>query len=346
MPGDPDAAAARASGPWPSTPTPTRARRTSARPTLAVHLGPAPAYLSVAAVVGAARRAGAQAVHPGYGFLSENAAFAAACEAAGIAFVGPPPDGHRGDGRQDPGQADRGRGRRAGGARIGRGRPRTTRRWPRAVAEIGFPVLVKPSAGGGGKGMREVHRAEDLADAISAARREARGSFGDGTLLVERLRDRPPAHRDPGPRRRARERDPPGRARVLAAAAAPEDRRGGARRRCWTTRSGRRWAPPRSRRPARSATSGPARWSSSSAADRPDEFFFMEMNTRLQVEHPVTEEVIGLDLVELQLRVAAGRAASRGRRPAAGPRARDRGPDLRRGPGGGLPAHRRPRLRR
>ena len=144
---------------------------------VAVHLGPAPAYLSVDAVVDAARRAGAEAVHPGYGFLSENTAFAAACEAAGIAFVGPPSPaieamGDKIRAKQTVAKAGVPVVPGSDGAGL------DDDALARAVAEIGYPVLVKPSAGGGGKGMREVDRAADLADAITSARREARGASG------------------------------------------------------------------------------------------------------------------------------------------------------------------------
>ena len=136
---------------------------------LAVHLGPAPAYLSVDAVLDAARRAGAQAVHPGYGFLSENTAFAAACEAAGIVFVGPPPAaieamGDKIRAKQTVAKAGVPVVPGSDGAGL------DNDALARAVAEVGYPVLLKPSAGGGGKGMREVHRAEVIASARSAAR--------------------------------------------------------------------------------------------------------------------------------------------------------------------------------
>jgi acetyl-CoA/propionyl-CoA carboxylase, biotin carboxylase, biotin carboxyl carrier protein len=276
---------------------------------LAVHLGPAPAYLSAAAVVGAARRAGAQAVHPGYGFLSENTAFAAACEAAGIAFVGPPSAaieamGDKIRAKQTvakagvpvvPGSDEQS----SDGAAL------DDEALARAVAEIGYPVLLKPSAGGGGKGMREVHRAEDLADAISSARREARGSFGDDTLLAERLVT-DPRHIE---------------IQVLADAHGNAIHLG--ERECSLQRRHQKIieeAPSPLLNETQREAMGAAAVEAARAvgyvgagtvefivgAERPDEFFFMEMNTRLQVEHPVTEEIFGLDLVELQLRVAAG----------------------------------------
>ena len=188
----------------------------------------------------------------------------------------------------------------------------------RAVAEIGYPVLLKPSAGGGGKGMREVHRAEDLGDAISSARREARGSFGDDTLLAERLVT-DPRHIE---------------IQVLADAHGNAIHLG--ERECSLQRRHQKIieeAPSPLLNEAQREAMGAAAVEAARAvgyvgagtvefivgAERPDEFFFMEMNTRLQVEHPVTEEIFGLDLVELQLRVAAGEP-SRGRtggRPAA-----------------------------
>ena len=212
-----------------------------------------------------------------------------------------------------------------------------------AAARVGYPVLLKPSAGGGGKGMRAVHRAGDLADAIASARREARGAFGDDTLLVERLVTTPRHIEIQVLADDARQRDPPRRARVLPAAPAPEDRRGG--------------AVAAARRPEQRAAMGAAACAAARACgytgagtvefivagDRPDQCFFMEMNTRLQVEHPVTEEVTGLDLVELQLRVAAGEplpltqddVVLRGHAIEARVYAED--------PAAGLPAHRRPR---
>jgi acetyl-CoA/propionyl-CoA carboxylase, biotin carboxylase, biotin carboxyl carrier protein len=271
---------------------------------VAVHLGPAPAYLSVDAVVDAARRARAQAVHPGYGFLSENTAFAAACEAAGITFVGPPSSAIEAMGdkiRAKQTVAKAGVPVVPGSAGAGLDDDALAL----AVAEIGYPVLLKPSAGGGGKGMREVHRAEDLAEAITSARRAARGSFGDDTLLVERLVT-DPRHIE---------------IQVLADAHQNAIHLG--ERECSLQRRHQKIieeAPSPLLNEAQRRAMGAAAVEAARAVgyvgagtvefivggDRPDEFFFMEMNTRLQVEHPVTEEIFGLDLVELQLRVAAG----------------------------------------
>ncbi|WP_315772767.1 acetyl/propionyl/methylcrotonyl-CoA carboxylase subunit alpha [Rhodococcoides kroppenstedtii] len=273
----------------------------------AVRLGPASAresYLSIDAVIDAARRSGADAIHPGYGFLSENAEFAAACERAGIVFVGPPTGAIRTMGDKItakkavsafdvpvvPGIAEPGL---------------TDDELVAAAPEIGFPVLIKPSAGGGGKGMHVVESAEALRPALERARREAASSFGDDTLFLERFVLSPrhievqvmaDAHgsvvhlgeRECSLQRRHQKvieeapsplLDEATRARIGEAA-------------CATARS------------VDYVGAGTVEFIVS--ADAPDEFFFMEMNTRLQVEHPVTEEVTGLDLVELQLRVAAG----------------------------------------
>src|SRR5882757_1931280 len=151
---------------------------------VAVRIGPPAAresYLSIERIIDAALRTGAQAVHPGYGFLAENAAFARACAEAGLVFVGPPPAaidamGDKIRAKQTVTAAGVPVVPGAFGADI-----------EHAVAEIGFPVLLKPSAGGGGKGMRLVHSADELAPAIESAQREARNSFGDDTLLAERF---------------------------------------------------------------------------------------------------------------------------------------------------------------
>ncbi|SEO61505.1 acetyl/propionyl/methylcrotonyl-CoA carboxylase subunit alpha [Trujillonella endophytica] len=274
---------------------------------VAVRLGPAPAaesYLSIDRVVEAALRTGAQAVHPGYGFLSENVELATACEAAGIVFVGPPVAAIEA-------MADKIRAKRTVGAAgvpvvPGRTEPGMDDDAVAAAAvEIGFPVLLKPSAGGGGKGMRVVRDPAELPDQIAAARREARGSFGDDTLLVERYI---------GAARHVE-------VQVLGDTHGTVVHLG--ERECSLQRRHQKVieeAPSPLLDPGMRARMGAAAVEVARAvgytgagtvefivdAERPDHFFFLEMNTRLQVEHPVTEAVTGLDLVELQLRVAAG----------------------------------------
>lgn len=273
----------------------------------AVRLGPAEpraSYLDVDAVVRAARVAGADAVHPGYGFLSENADLARACADAGVVFVGPGV-------RALDVMGDKVRAKDhvvAAGVPVIPGvalAAMTDDEVAAAVGRLGYPVLVKPSAGGGGKGMTVVRRAEDLADALVAARRVAAAAFGDDTLLVERLVATPRhievqvladshghvvhlGERECSLQRRHQKvveeapsplLDAATRARIGAAA-------------CDVARS------------VGYVGAGTVEFLVSDEA--PTEFFFMEMNTRLQVEHPVTELVTGLDLVEQQLRVAAG----------------------------------------
>jgi acetyl-CoA/propionyl-CoA carboxylase biotin carboxyl carrier protein len=279
---------------------------------VAVPIGPAPAaqsYLSIERVLEAAARTGAQAIHPGYGFLSENVDFARACEEAGIVFIGPPVAAIEamGDkirakqtvmaagvpvvpGRTEPGMSDDD--------------------VVDAATAVGFPVLLKPSAGGGGKGMRVVRSKEELPDAIAGARREAQSSFGDDTLLVERYvgnsrhievqvlgdahgnvihlgerecslqrRHQKVIEEAPSPLLDTAGRASMGRAAVEAAKAVGYTGAGTVEFIVDADRGGR-------------------------GGDMA--FFFLEMNTRLQVEHPVTEMITGLDLVEQQIRVAAG----------------------------------------
>ena len=274
----------------------------------AVRLGPAPAsesYLNIEAVVGAARSSGADAVHPGYGFLSERAAFAEACAAAGLIFVGPPADaiarmGSKIEARALMEQA---------------GVPVVPGRTPRdqsdagiasAAMDIGMPVLIKASAGGGGKGMRAAHEAKALAEAIPAARREALSAFGDGTLYVERLIPRPrhveiqifaDAHgnavhlfeRECSLQRRHQ--------KIVEESPSPAltplvRRRMGDAAVAATQTAGYRNA-------------GTIEFLLEGQGDEA-KFYFLEMNTRLQVEHPVTELVTGTDLVRAQLLVAMG----------------------------------------
>jgi acetyl-CoA/propionyl-CoA carboxylase biotin carboxyl carrier protein len=274
---------------------------------VAVRIGPAAAtqsYLSIERVIEAARATGAQAIHPGYGFLSENTAFAAACADAGITFVGPPASaieamGDKIRAKQTVAKAGVPVVPGSDGAGL------DDAALALAVEQVGYPVLLKPSAGGGGKGMREVHAPDELAAAIASARREARGSFGDDTLLVERL-VATPRHIE---------------IQVMADAHGQVIHLG--ERECSLQRRHQKIveeAPSALLTPAQRAAMGEAACEAARAvgytgagtvefivgSDRPDDFFFMEMNTRLQVEHPVTEMVTGLDLVELQLRVAAG----------------------------------------
>ncbi|MEB4211323.1 acetyl/propionyl/methylcrotonyl-CoA carboxylase subunit alpha [Mycobacterium sp. 94-17] len=273
----------------------------------AVRLGPAAAresYLNIDKVVEAATRTGSQAIHPGYGFLSENADFAAACERAGLVFLGPPA-------RAIQVMGDKITAKNAvaafdvpvvpGVAKPGLSDDELVA----AADDVGYPVLIKPSAGGGGKGMRLVDEPGRLREALVGARREAASSFGDDTLFLERFVLRPRhievqvladthgnvvhlGERECSLQRRHQKvieeapsplLDEATRARIGAAA-------------CNTARS------------VDYVGAGTVEFIVSAA--RPDEFFFMEMNTRLQVEHPVTEAITGLDLVEWQLRVAAG----------------------------------------
>ncbi|UGY95052.1 biotin carboxylase N-terminal domain-containing protein [Streptomyces gobiensis] len=273
----------------------------------AVRIGPAAAadsYLSGAALLAAAARTGAQAVHPGYGFLAENAAFARAVTEAGLTFIGPPADAIELMGDKIRAKETV----RAAGVPVvpgSSGGGLTDAELAEAARKTGMPVLLKPSAGGGGKGMRLVRDEGALAEEIAAARREARGSFGDDTLLVERWIDRP-RHIE---------------IQVLA------DGHGGVvhlgERECSLQRRHQKIieeAPsPLLDEAIRTAMGEAAVNAARSCGYRgagtvefivpgsdPASYFFMEMNTRLQVEHPVTEMITGLDLVEWQLRIAAG----------------------------------------
>ena len=274
----------------------------------AVGLGPPPpreSYLKVDSLIDAARDSGADAVHPGYGFLSERAHFARACEEAGLIFVGPPSSAIERMGSKVgarrlmqeagvpvvPGEAPEDQGDRALIA---------------AAEHVGFPLLVKPSAGGGGIGMKVVRDLAALAPAIAQARREAQAAFGDGTLYIERLVERP-RHVE---------------VQIFA------DAHGAAvhlfERECSVQRRHQKIieeSPSPALTPALRARMGEAAVSAARAAGYRNagtvefllegagdqaRFYFLEMNTRLQVEHPVTEAITGQDLVEWQLRVASG----------------------------------------
>ncbi|GGO88781.1 acetyl/propionyl/methylcrotonyl-CoA carboxylase subunit alpha [Wenjunlia tyrosinilytica] len=273
----------------------------------AVRLGPAAAsesYLSVERLLEAARRTGAQAVHPGYGFLAENAAFARACASAGLVFIGPPADAIELMGDKIRAKETV----QAAGVPVvpgSSGSGLTDAQLIEAARGIGAPVLLKPSAGGGGKGMRLVRDPAALADEIAAARREARGSFGDDTLLLERWIDRPRhieiqvladghghavhlGERECSLQRRHQKVIEEAPSVLLDEA----------------TREAMGSAAVRAAKSCGYAGAGTVEFIV--PGDDPAHYYFMEMNTRLQVEHPVTEYVTGLDLVEWQLRVAAG----------------------------------------
>lgn len=273
----------------------------------AVRIGPAPAaesYLSADRLLDAAARTGAQAVHPGYGFLAENAGFAQACAEAGLVFIGPPASAISLMGDKIRAKETV----RAAGVPVvpgSSGSGLTDEQLAEAARRIGMPVLLKPSAGGGGKGMRLTRVESALRDEIAAARREARASFGDDTLLVERWIDRP-RHIE---------------IQVLADGHGNVVHLG--ERECSLQRRHQKIieeAPSVLLDAATRAAMGEAAVQAARSCGYrgagtvefivpgtdPSQYYFMEMNTRLQVEHPVTELVTGLDLVEWQLRVAAG----------------------------------------
>ena len=268
-------------------------------------IGPPPAaesYLNIEAIVAAARAAGADAVHPGYGFLAENAGFAEAVAAAGLVFVGPPASAIRAMGSKSAAKDIM---QKAGVPLVPgyQGEAQDLKTLRAAARKVGYPVLVKASAGGGGKGMRVVAKAGGLAEAVASAKREAASAFGDDRLLIEKLIEWArhvevqvfadghgnAVHlfeRDCSIQRRHQ--------KIIEEAPAPAMTQ-------------------RLRKAMGTAAVAAARAISYIGAgtvefllDADGEFYFMEMNTRLQVEHPVTEMVTGHDLVEWQLRVAAG----------------------------------------
>ena len=270
----------------------------------AVLLGPSRArdsYLNIERVIGAARASGAEAIHPGYGFLSENADFAKACLDAGLVFVGP------------TAEMMQAMGSKSGSKQLMEkasvplvpgyhGEAQDDATLAKAAAKIGFPVLVKASAGGGGRGMRVVRKADELAASVESAKREARAAFGDDRMLIEKLVENPrhievqvigDSHgnllslfeRECTLQRRHQ--------KVIEEAPSP------------TLNAAQRDAVCAVARKAAAAVGYVGAGTIEFVSDGKD-VFFIEMNTRLQVEHPVTELITGIDLVEWQLRVAAG----------------------------------------
>ena len=273
----------------------------------AVHIGAAPAaesYLDIDTVIAAAKSSGAEAIHPGYGFLSENAAFAGACSDAGLVFIGPPPEAIEVMGSK---QASK---QLMEGAAVPlipgyHDSDESDERLTEAAASIGFPLMIKASAGGGGKGMRRVDDARDFASNLAAARREASAAFGDDRILLEKMlvdarhvevqvfADNHGAavhlfERDCSLQRRHQ--------KVIEEAPAPNL--------AAETRAAMGQAAVAAARAVNYRGAGTVEF----IMDAEQNFFFMEMNTRLQVEHPVTEMITGIDLVEWQLRVAANEA--------------------------------------
>ncbi len=273
----------------------------------AVHIGEAPAsrsYLLGERILDAARATGAQAIHPGYGFLSENAAFAGACEAAGIVFIGPPASAIEAMGSKAQAKAIMA----DAGVPLIPGyhdEDQSVETLRGAAEAMGYPVLLKATAGGGGKGMRAVNDATEFDEALASAAREAKASFGDERMLIEKLLQGPRhvevqvfcdsqgnavylADRDCSVQRRHQ--------KVLEEAPAPG------------LSAALRQKMGEAAVDAARAIDYRGAGTVEFLLDRDGAFYFMEMNTRLQVEHPVTEMVTGQDLVEWQLRVAAGEA--------------------------------------
>ncbi|MBT3787367.1 MAG: acetyl/propionyl/methylcrotonyl-CoA carboxylase subunit alpha [Alphaproteobacteria bacterium] len=274
------------------------------------HIGPPPAsqsYLDADKVLAAAKASGARAIHPGYGFLSENAAFAEACDAAGIIFVGPPPSAIRAMGEKHAAKA----------LMVESGVPvvpgyheedQDDDVLKKAADGIGYPVLIKATSGGGGKGMRRVDSADEFAGALAGARREGKNSFGDDRVLIEKYLEIPRHievqvfadnhgnavylfERDCSLQRRHQ--------KVIEEAPAPDLSP--------DIRKAMGEAAVKAALAIGYRGAGTIEFIvdvSNGLADAP--FYFMEMNTRLQVEHPVTEMITGVDLVEWQLRVASG----------------------------------------
>jgi 3-methylcrotonyl-CoA carboxylase alpha subunit len=276
--------------------------------TQAVHIGPAPAaesYLRIDATLDAARRTGADAIHPGYGFLSENAAFAEACEQAGLIFIGPPPSAIRAMGLKDQAKKIM----KVAGVPVVpgyQGDDQTLDRLVRAAQAIGYPILIKAVAGGGGKGMRRVDDPATFAENLMSCQREAARAFGNDMVLLERYVGNPRHveiqvfadsfgnvihlhERDCSVQRRHQ--------KVIEEAPGPGITP--------DMRAAMGAAAVQAAKAIGYVGAGTVEFIADFNGETPH-FYFMEMNTRLQVEHPVTEMITGLDLVEWQIRIARG----------------------------------------
>jgi 3-methylcrotonyl-CoA carboxylase alpha subunit len=271
----------------------------------AYHLGAAPAaqsYLNIGKLIALAQRVGADAIHPGYGFLSENAGFAQACIDAGLIFVGPPASAIKAMGSKSASKAAMA----AVGVPVApgyHGSEQSAQRLGEEAARVGFPLIIKASAGGGGKGMQVVNSAADVPGAVESAQRLARTAFGDDRLLMERYfpqarhvevqifadshgRTISLFDRDCSVQRRHQ--------KIIEEAPAPGLRE--------EVRAAMAQAAVKSAQAVGYVGAGTVEF----LVDDAQNFYFMEMNTRLQVEHPVTELITGIDLVEWQLRIAQG----------------------------------------
>jgi 3-methylcrotonyl-CoA carboxylase alpha subunit len=304
----------------------------------AVHIGgsaPKDSYLRWEKIIAAAKATGAQAIHPGYGFLSENEEFARACATAGLVFIGPPPSAIKDMGLKAESKQLM---ERAGVPLVPgyHGANQDPALLQFEADRIGYPVLIKASAGGGGKGMRAVDKAEDFAAALASCKREAINSFGDDAVLIEKYVQRPRHieiqvfgdtqgnyvylfERDCSVQRRHQkvleEAPAPGLSpemrqqmglAAVAAARAVNYVGAGTVEFIVEQRDGSNAAPGRPKQVSTPSGGSETHEVGSVGATPSMTFFFMEMNTRLQVEHPVTEAITGLDLVEWQLRVASG----------------------------------------
>ena len=296
-----------------------------------VCIGPPPSaqsYLNIPAIISAAEVTDAEAIHPGYGFLSENADFAERVEKSGFVFIGPRPDTIRlmGD------KVSAKKAMKKAGVPVVPGSdgalPETPEEIVKIARAIGYPVIIKAAGGGGGRGMRVVHTEAALLNAVTMTRSEAQAAFGNPTVYLEKFLENPRHIEIQVLADEHTQRGVPRRPRLLDAAAPPEDHRGGAARRSINARLkariGERCADACRKIGYRGAGTFEFLFEK-------DEFYFIEMNTRVQVEHPVTEMITGIDIVQAQIRIAARPEAAVQAARRRVPRARDRVPHQRRG---------------